>query len=97
MGLPKHRAEPKWARHKIQVVNESGLHARPAAEFVRTANSFRAEIWLVKGDERFSATSIVEVLTADLSRGDTAIIEAKGSDSEQAVAQLVELIRGFTD
>jgi phosphocarrier protein HPr len=97
MGLPKNRARRKWARHKIQIVNDSGLHARPAAEFVRTANSFRAEIWLVKGKQRFSATSIVEVLTADLSRGDTTIIEAKGADSEQAVAELVKLTQGFTD
>ena len=96
MGISRRRAQPKWASHKIQIANESGLHARPAAEFVRTANSFRAEIWLVKGEERFSATSIVEVLTADLSRGDTAMIEAEGPDSEQAVAELVKLIHGFT-
>ena len=83
----------KRIREQVQIVNEAGLHARPAAEFVRAANSFRSDIWLVKGEQRFSATSIVEVLTADLCRGDTAIIEADGPDSEQAVARLVELVR----
>jgi phosphotransferase system HPr-like phosphotransfer protein len=56
-----------------------------------------ADVWLIKGDQRFSATSIVEVLTADLCRGDKAIIQADGPDAEQAVARLVELVRGFKD
>jgi len=90
-------AVAKQIRQEIQIVNEAGLHARPAAEFVRAANSFRSDIWLVKSEKRFSATSIVEVLTADLCRGDTAVIEADGSDSEQAVARLVELVRGLKD
>jgi phosphocarrier protein HPr len=84
-------------RQQVKIVNEMGLHARPAAEFVRMANSFRSEIWLVKGEQRFSATSIVEVLTADLCCGDVATVEADGPDSEDAVARLVEVIRGFTD
>ena len=84
-------------RQEVKIVNEMGLHARPAAEFVRAANIFRSDIWLVKGEQRFSATSIVEVLTADLCCGDVAIVEADGPDSEEAVARLVEVIRGFTD
>ena len=78
-------------------MNEAGLHARPAAEFVRTANIFRSDVWLIRGEKRFSATSIVEILTADLCRGDKAIIHAEGPDAEQAVARLVELVRGFGD
>ena len=84
-------------REEVKIVNELGLHARPAAEFVRMATTFRSEIWLVKGEQRFSATSIMEVLSADLCCGDVAIIEASGADSEQAVAQLVELVHGFSD
>ena len=82
---------------EIQIVSKAGLHARPAAEFVRTANIFRADVWLIKGERRFSATSIVEVLTADLCHGDKAIIEADGPDAEQAVARLAELVRRFAD
>lgn len=78
-------------------MNKAGLHARPAAEFVRTANIFRSDIWLIKGDRRFSATSIVEVLTADLCGGDKAIIQAEGPDAEQAVARLAELVGRFGD
>ena len=82
-------------RQEITVVNELGLHARPAAEFVRAAKAFRSQIWLVKKGERFSAASILDVLTANLCRGDTATIEAEGPDAEEAVKRLVELTREF--
>jgi phosphocarrier protein len=82
-------------RQEITITNELGLHARPAAEFVIAAKAFRSQIWIVKGEERFSAASILEVLTANLYRGDTAAIEAEGADAEQAVKSLVELVREF--
>jgi phosphocarrier protein HPr len=82
-------------RQEIAIVNELGLHARPAAEFVRAAKAFRSQIWLVKGTERFSAASILEVLTANLNRGDAATIEAEGPDAEEAVKRLAELTREF--
>lgn len=76
-------------------MNKEGLHARPAAEFMRAAQAFRSEIWLVKGKKRFSAASIIEVLTANLNYGDAAVIEAEGPDAAKAVAQLVKLVRQF--
>src|SRR4029450_14079161 len=82
-------------RQEITIINELGLHARPAAEFVLAAKAFRSQIWLVKGEERFSASSVLEVLCANLNCGDTAIIEADGRDAEEAVKRLAELIRGF--
>jgi phosphotransferase system HPr (HPr) family protein len=82
-------------RQEIKILNELGLHARPAAEFVLAARSFRSEIWIVKGGERFSAASVLEVLTANLCLGETAMIEAEGRDAEEAVKRLVELTREF--
>ena len=82
-------------RQEITIINELGLHARPAAEFVRAAKAFRSQIWLIKGAERFSAASILEVLTANLNRGDTATIEAEGPDAEEAVQRLAELTHEF--
>jgi phosphocarrier protein HPr len=85
------KAESVLVKRRVKITNRLGLHARPAAEFVRAAKAFRAQIWLVKGEERFSAASILDVLTANLNRGETAIIEAEGSDAEKAVKRLVEL------
>jgi phosphocarrier protein len=82
-------------RQEIKIVNELGLHARPAAEFVRAAKAFRSQIWLVKGDSRFSADSILDVLTANLNCGETAVIEAEGPDAEEAVKRLAELTGEF--
>src|SRR5262249_1871464 len=82
-------------REEITITNELGLHARPAAEFVKAAGAFRSQIWLVKREERFSASSIIEVLTANLNRGDKAIIEAEGPDADEAGKRLADLTREF--
>jgi phosphocarrier protein HPr len=82
-------------RQEITIINELGLHARPAAEFVLAAKAFRSQIWLIKGGERFSAASILDVLCANLNCGDTATIEAEGPDAEEAVKRLVELTGEF--
>lgn len=97
IALQNEKAKSLLTRREVKIVNELGLHARPAAEFVRAANVFRSEIWIIKGEERFSAKSIIEVLTANLNYGNTAIIEADGPDSESAVAGLAKLVSEFKD
>ena len=93
MGSQMAKGKSVLIRREIKMMNELGLHARPAAEFIRAANAYRSEIWILKGEERFSATSILEVLRANLDCGDTATIEAKGPDAEEAVARLVKFVR----
>jgi phosphocarrier protein HPr len=86
------------ASREVTIVNELGLHARPAAEFVRRASGFRSEIWLVRQDgERFSAASLIDVMRANLDQGATARLEAEGTDAETAVETLANLLRGFKD
>jgi len=80
---------------RSRLLMELGLHARPAAEFVLAAKTFRSQIWLVKGEGRFSAASILEVLTANLNCGETAVIEAEGPDAAEAVKRLVALTGEF--
>jgi phosphotransferase system HPr (HPr) family protein len=82
-------------RQEIKIVNELGLHARPAAEFVTAVKAFRSQIWIVKGETRFSADSILDLLTANLNCGETAVIEAEGPDAEEAVKRLAELTAEF--
>src|SRR6266581_7775800 len=97
IALQNQKAKSLPIGREVKIVNELGLHARPAAEFVRAANLFRSEMWIVKGEERFSAKSIIEVLTANLNCGNTAVIEAEGPDSERAIACLAKLISEFKD
>jgi len=94
MSLQRHK-EAVTIRREVRITNELGLHARPAAEFVRRANAFRADIWIIKGDKRFSASSLIEIMRANLDCGATATLEAHGSDAEAAVTRLEELLEEF--
>ncbi len=82
---------------EITIQNEFGLHARPAAEFVRQANTFRSEIWLVTKAGRFSALSLLEVMRANLDQGATARLEAVGVDAEKAIERLAKVVRQLRD
>jgi phosphocarrier protein len=82
-------------RIEVEIVNELGLHARPAAEFVRAVNSFQSEVVLVKEGNTYSARSILEVLTANLDCGSRLVIEAIGPDEEKVLAHLAALLIEF--
>lgn len=97
VALQNEKTKSLLIRREVKIVNGLGLHARPAAEFVRAANAFRSQIWIVKDEERFSAKSIIEVLSSNLNCGDTAIIEAEGPDSGSAIANLTKLVSEFKD
>ncbi len=86
----------KTAR-EVTIVNELGLHARPAAEFVRIANAFVSEISIIRQERRYSAQSMIDVMLADLRCGDSAILEAEGVDAELAVTKLIALVERFVD
>jgi phosphocarrier protein len=79
----------------VQILNKLGLHARPAAEFVRAARSFRATVTLRKDGEHFSASSILEVLMANLCCGSCVTIVTDGPDEESALEQLCALFEKF--
>lgn len=74
------------------VKNEHGLHARPAAIFVRTANMFQSKITLTKGGKTVNAKSILEVLSLGASVGTEVSVAAEGVDEQKAVDTLVELV-----
>ena len=97
MLIDHFRREIVHASREITVINKLGLHARPAAEFVRRANSFRSQIWLVTKTGRFSALSLIDVMRANLECGAVATLEAHGSDAEDAVERLARLIKELPD
>jgi phosphotransferase system HPr (HPr) family protein len=71
------------------------LHARPAAQFVKRVRSFRSEIWLIKEGKRFSASSLIDVLRANLDCGATATLEAHGVDADEALEHLEKVLAEF--
>ena len=91
MTFHKKRASVS-ARGEVRITNKLGLHARPAAQFVKQVRSFRSEIWLVTTAGRYSGSSLIDVLRANLDCGATATLEAHGVDAEEAVKQLQKLL-----
>lgn len=84
-------------RREVQILNELGLHARPAAEFVRAVQKFQCEVTIRKEGEAFSAGSILEVLSANLDCGSRIELEAIGPDAEQALERLAKLLVDFKE
>ncbi len=82
-------------RREVEILNELGLHARPAAEFVRAVRDFDCDVFIIKGDAQFSAGSIMEVLTANLDFGSRITLEATGRDAEKALIRLEALLQEF--
>jgi phosphotransferase system HPr (HPr) family protein len=80
------------AERETTVGPEEGLHARPAAEFVKKAKQFDAEITVVKGDKEANAKSSMKIMTLGAKHGEEVVIRAEGDDAEEAVEALVELI-----
>jgi phosphocarrier protein HPr len=74
------------------IVNQEGLHARPAARIVRLANGFAAEIQLAKDGLEVNGKSIMGVMMLAAECGSSIIIRANGPDAEQAVQALAELV-----
>ncbi len=84
-------------RREVEILNELGLHARPAAEFVRAVHTFRCKVTISKGEESYSGSSILEVLSANLDCGSRIILEAIGEDAEVALEHLSQLFVHFRE
>jgi phosphocarrier protein HPr len=76
----------------VEIVNKLGLHARAAAKLTHIASGFQSEIWLSRSGRRVNAKSIMGVMMLAAGQGTAVLIEAQGSDAEQAIAALTKLI-----
>jgi phosphocarrier protein len=74
------------------IVNKLGLHARAAAKLTHLAGNYQCEIWLSRSGRRVNAKSIMGVMMLAAGQGTKVVIEAEGSDAEQAVGALTKLI-----
>jgi len=76
----------------LTVHNKVGLHARPAAQFVRTTKQFSSDVKVTHGEREANAKSILGVLTLGADQGAVVTICAEGDDAEQALAALEALV-----
>jgi phosphocarrier protein len=80
------------AESTVKIINELGLHARPAAEFVKISSRFRSNIFVSKNENEVNGKSIMSVMTLAAEKGSELRIRAVGKDADEAVKALVELI-----
>ena len=76
----------------VQIVNRNGLHARPAAEIVKLASKFQAEITIVKDDLDVNGKSIMGVMMLAAEHGSSITLRAEGPDAAQALDALATLV-----
>ena len=78
--------------HTLQIRNKYGLHARPAAEFVKLASRFQSDVWVRKQDLEVNGKSIMGMMMLAAECGAEITIRAAGADASDAVDQLVALV-----
>ena len=78
---------------ELIVINKLGIHARPAALFVKTANRFECDIFVEKDGEKVNGKSIMGLMMLAAGPGSRLIIEADGHDAAKAVAEIELLIK----
>ncbi len=79
-------------------MNRAGMHARPAAEFVKLAGGFAANVTIEKDGLKVNGKSIMGVLMLAAEQGSTLKLTASGEDAEAAVEALADLVkRGFEE
>ena len=83
---------------ELTIVNRLGLHARPAAMFVRIASRHRAEIWVSKEGEEVNGKSIMGLMMLAAGQGSKLSIRCDGPDADKAMEELEVLIKtGFNE
>ena len=96
MGLLYRKGSRAAGAQKIEkeltIVNRLGLHARPAAMFVRIASRYRSEIWVSKEGEEVNGKSIMGLMMLAAGQGSKLRIRCEGLDSEKAMEELEALI-----
>ncbi len=78
---------------ELTIINKSGIHARPAAMFVKIANRFGSDIFVEKDGEKINGKSIMGLMMLAAGPGSKVILHAKGADASAAIAELEALVQ----
>ncbi len=77
---------------EVTIVNKSGLHARPAAQFVKLASTFQADVKVIYRGKTVNAKSMIEMMLAAAAQGENIRIQTHGPDEDAALQAMAELI-----
>ena len=93
-----HLSNSGMVTKELTIINKLGLHARPAAMFVKVSSSFDAEVWVEKDEEQVNGKSIMGLMMLAAGCGAKIIVTAEGEDEVAVMEKLEALVSGgFTE
>src|SRR5438105_13259027 len=94
MGLLNRRSSGPGMKieKEITIINRLGMHARPAAMFVRIASRYRCDVWVEKEGEEINGKSIMGLMMLAAGQGSKLRLRCEGPDAEKAMEELEQLI-----
>ncbi len=90
--LQKDPERPRTLTREFKILNQFGLHARPAALFVKTASKFESDVSIEKDGNRVSGKSIMGLMTLEAGPGVRLKVTADGPDAEAVLNEIQQLI-----
>lgn len=75
------------------MINKLGIHARPAAMFVKTANRFECDVFVEKDGERVNGKSIMGLMMLAAGKGSKLHLIAEGADADKVIAEIENLVQ----
>lgn len=82
---------------KVKILNKMGLHARPAAQFVKIASKYKSDVYLSKNNREINGKSIMGVMMLAAEMGSELEIKVDGDDEQMVIDELVSLINNKFD
>lgn len=82
---------------ELTISNKDGLHARPAAKFVKLANQYPCEIWVEKDDEEINGKSIMGLMMLAAACGSVIRVSAEGEGADEFLVQVKTLVESGFD
>lgn len=81
---------------EVEIINNAGLHTRPAAAIVKIASKYKSDFFLIRDDMEVNGKSIIGVMTMAAEKGSKMILQLEGPDEKEAAQELKELFEnGF--
>ncbi len=93
MSARKPEDKGPLVKKDILITNKLGIHARPAAMFVKTANRFSCDVFVEKDGETINGKSIMGLMMLAAGPGSKLTLHAQGNDASQAVSEIEELVK----
>jgi phosphocarrier protein HPr len=85
--------DSQFLTKELTIINKLGIHARPAALFVKTANRFACDIFVEKDGEKINGKSIMGLMMLAAGPGSKLTLHVRGADAHTAIAEIEALVK----